>query len=315
MPHLALYRRLRDELRQRDEDVQDPGPCNLAVTKTDGLDEAAPGDPILYKMVVKNLGCAAIAGATVTDVFPDALLNVEWCKGADCPLPSPPVSPPLSHPGPLADKLDLPAGGEETYRAIGTVSPQFPENLVNTVTVTPRGDSPVVSDTDETLIKAGPPPVPPVPVATCTQIYGAPFENGMITKTFVIGNDGPSVLGSLVDTLPAGLTLVGATASQGAITTAANTVSWHGFIPANGSVIVEVTATVDPGTLGTKICNGATFFFDADGDGVNESSRPVLPCCFQVIKPPPVPSLSTSGLAALALLLTALALTRIRGRG
>src|SRR5205085_12652012 len=122
----------------------------------------------------------------------------------------------------------------------------------NMVTVTAPGGSPVVSAKDETQID----PVPVKdPKATCTQIYGAPFEGKMITKTFVIEDGSPHVLGglALVDTLPAGLTLLSATASQGTITTAANTVTWNGFVPANGSVIVEITATVDLGTLGTTI--------------------------------------------------------------
>jgi uncharacterized repeat protein (TIGR01451 family) len=288
-------------------------PCLLSITKTDGRDKAAPGDPILYTIAIENEGCAAIAGAAVTDPLPPALLDTQWCKGPDCPLPS---LPPLSQPGPLVDTLSLPAGGREIYRAFGTVAPQFSGPLVNTVTITPPGSSPV-STTDVTLIEA-PPPEGGI-TATCTQIYGAPFENGMITKTFVIENHGPSAQGDnpgpeLVDTLPAGLTLVGATASSGAITTAANTVDWNGSIPAHGSVIVEVTATVDAGTLGTKICNGGTIFFDSDGDGVNESNRPLVPCCFLVRPPLPVPGLSTSGLVVLALLLSALALTRLRHR-
>ena len=74
-------------------------------------------------------------------------------------------------------------------------------------------------------------------------------------------------------------------------------------------------ATIDLGTMGMKICNGATVFFDGDGDGVNESSRPgEAPCCLQVGPVEMVPSLSGPGLAALILLLSVLALVRLRRR-
>ena len=283
-------------------------PCNLSVTKTDGLDKAHPGDQIPYTMVVKNQGCAAVSGAAVADPFPAAFENAKWRRGAG-PF----------HPGPLVDALDLPAGGQETYQASGTVSLQFPVpgNLVNTVTVTSPGPS-QVSATDVTLIEA--PPPPQGIIATCTQIYGTPFEGGGITKVFVIANDGPLPQGDnpgpeFMDTLPAGLTLTSATASSGAITIAGDTVRWDGPVPVNDMVTIQIDATVDAGTVGTTICNGATVYFDADGNGGNESSRALVPCCLTIQPTPPViPGLSTSGLAVLALLLSALGLTRIRGR-
>jgi hypothetical protein len=96
-------------------------------------------------------------------------------------------------------------------------------------------------------------------------------------------------------------------------------VSWNGSIPGGGTVTVQIMASIDAGTQGMRICNGATTFFDANGDGVNESSRPTpVPCCLEVLPPgavPPIPSLSGPGLAALALLLSTLALVRLRRRG
>jgi uncharacterized repeat protein (TIGR01451 family) len=285
-------------------------PCVLAVTKSDGRDTASPGDSILYAIGVKNQGCAAVSGAEVADAFPAGLENVLWCRGTDCTPPSLPA--PLV---PLMDTLDLPAGGTETYRAAGTVAPMFSGTLRNTVTVSPPGGAPV-SATDETRVV----PTPGL-TAFCKRISGSPFEGGTITKIFVISNGGPAIQGDnpgpeFVDVLPPGLTLVGATASSGTVTTAANTVSWNGAIPVGGMVTVQIMASVDAGTLGMTICNGATTHFDADGDGVNESSRPTpAPCCFRVLQLPLIPSLSGPGLAVLALLLAALAFIRLRRRG
>ncbi|HEX9942329.1 MAG TPA: hypothetical protein VGG03_09955 [Thermoanaerobaculia bacterium] len=78
-------------------------------------------------------------------------------------------------------------------------------------------------------------------------------------------------------------------------------------------VTVQVTATVGPGTEGMTICNPAAVNYDANGDGVNESSRSTdAPCCFRVLSAAEIPGLSGPGLAALALLLCALALARLR---
>jgi len=52
-----------------------------------------------------------------------------------------------------------------------------------------------------------------------------------------------------------------------------NTVTWNGSIAAGGSVTITITAlvksTVAPGTI---VSNQATFAFDADVNGSNESS-------------------------------------------
>jgi len=126
-------------------------PCDLSVTKSDEIDTAAPGDPILYKIDIKNQGCAAVPEAKVKDVFPAGLENVLWCQG-DC-------TP--SQPGPLVDTLDLlPPGGTENYRAKGTVALSFTGKLINTVCVSPPDSEPVCA-TDETVIVQG--TVQPIP--------------------------------------------------------------------------------------------------------------------------------------------------------
>ena len=205
----------------------------------------------------------------------------------------------------------------ETYRAGGTVSPAFTGILRNTACVTPPESTTKVCATDETLIVAAPPGV----TAICIIPSGSPFAGQTNTKVFVISNGGPRAQGDnpgpeFVDSLPAGLTLVGATASSGTITTVGNTVSWDGSIPVGGTVTVEITAIIDllvP--VGTTLCNSGTVLFDADGDGVNESSRSTpVPCCITVEPVKYIPALSGPGLAALALLLAALALTRLRRR-
>ncbi len=215
------------------------------------------------------------------------------------------------------DQLSLPPGGMETYRAEGTVTPAFTGDLVNTVTLSPPESEPVSAMDKTTIIPCGP---PPGLRTSCEALSGDSFEGGMITKTFVITNDGSVIQGDnpgpeFEDVLPVGLSLVSASTDSGTVTTLGNTVRWNGSIPPGGKVTVQIMAIIDLGTMGMKICNGATVFFDSDGDGVNESSQPAdAPCCLQVGPGAMVPSLSGPGIAALILLLCALALARLQRR-
>jgi uncharacterized repeat protein (TIGR01451 family) len=142
----------------------------------------------------------------------------------------------------------------------------------------------------------------------------------MVTYTFLLANNGPvdqadNPGDEFTDVLPAGLTLVSASASSGTAATAGNTATWNGAIPVGGTVTITVVATINFGTLGQTICNPAEIAFDADGNGTNESSASVAPaCCFTVGANIPIPTLSGTGLAALSLLLAALALLRLRRR-
>ena len=124
------------------------------------------------------------------------------------------------------------------------------------------------------------------------------------------------------DTLPAGLTLTGASATSGVASTSGNTALWNGAIPAGGTVTITITANINAGTAGMTLCNQATIAFDADGNGTNESigfsddpdqPGPADPCCFRVLITE-IPALSGEGLAALALLLAGFALLRLRRR-
>jgi uncharacterized repeat protein (TIGR01451 family) len=173
--------------------------------------------------------------------------------------------------------------------------------------------------------------ISPASVGTHTKTVAGSFqEGGMVTYTVTISN--PSATTQLdnpgdefTDVLPVSLTLVSATASSG--TAVANvptrTVHWNGSIPAAGSVTITITAIVNTGTAGSTISNQGTVFFDADGNGTNESSvltdnpattAPDDPTSFAVAALAAVPTLSELGLAILALLLASGALLVMRRR-
>jgi uncharacterized repeat protein (TIGR01451 family) len=173
--------------------------------------------------------------------------------------------------------------------------------------------------------------ISPASIGTHTKTVAGSFqEGGMVTYTVTISN--PSATTQLdnpgdefTDVLPVSLTLVSATATSG--TAVANvptrTVHWNGSIPAAGSVTITITAIVNTGTAGSTISNQGTVFFDADGNGTNESSvltdnpattAPDDPTSFAVAALAAVPTLSELGLAILALLMASGALVMMRRR-
>jgi len=108
-------------------------------------------------------------------------------------------------------------------------------------------------------------------------VTGTFKAGGAVTYTIVLSNAGstasPDNAGhELTDVLPAGLTLVGASATSGTATTSGNTVDWDGSVPAGGSVTITINATINAGTGGTTINNQASFAYDADLNGSNEST-------------------------------------------
>jgi uncharacterized repeat protein (TIGR01451 family) len=174
--------------------------------------------------------------------------------------------------------------------------------------------------------------VSPSSIGTHTKTVSGSFqEGGAVTYTVTISNPGASTQldnpgDEFTDVLPAGLTLVSASASSGTATAdvPSNTVHWNGSIASGGgSVTITITALVNTGTAGATISNQGTVFFDADGNGTNESSvltdNPATgavddPTTFVVTSLAQVPTLSELGLALLALLLASGALVMMRRR-
>ncbi len=103
-----------------------------------------------------------------------------------------------------------------------------------------------------------------------------------VTYTVVLTNASTTVQmdgfgNELEDLLPAGLTLVSASATSGTADAilATNTVIWNGMIAANGSVTITIVATINSGTNGQIISNQGVITYDADADSdhVNEARR------------------------------------------
>ncbi len=116
----------------------------------------------------------------------------------------------------------------------------------------------------------------PILVAEKSIASGNLVEGGSVVYQVVItnvgGGDQPDDPASaeFTDTLPAGLTLNGATTSSGTVTTTGNTVRFDGAIAAGDSVTLTFDAVIDDGIAGSEIANQGTVSFDNDQDGDND---------------------------------------------
>ena len=156
----------------------------------------------------------------------------------------------------------------------------------------------------------------PAPSAVKT-VSGQMIEGGLVEYQIDLTNPSTAEVADaagdeLTDFLPAGLSLVSATATSGTAVAdvATNTVTWNGALAANGGMAsVTVTATVNAGTAGTTIENQATVSFDSDGDGTNETSMGSAPA----VGAAPAPTTFTVG--TLALTKTAGGVVDVDGNG
>ncbi len=138
-------------------------------------------------------------------------------------------------------------------------------------------------------------------------LTGMTYEPGTEVRYEVtIYNDGcadmPDGKGhEFVDELPGGVAATGhGSATSGTLDVVVDKVVWDGEIPSGGSVTLVYTVTVD-GNPTDEICNQGIAYWDADGDGTNESSErtdnPATPIdddptCFIVSEGPKAPPLS-----------------------
>jgi uncharacterized repeat protein (TIGR01451 family) len=285
--------------QQRNDSATTTVDC-LSITKTDGLTTAFSGGTLTYTIVMNNPGQCPV---TVSDPFPADLLMVLWCRDS---AGGPPCVP--FHKDPLQEAL---TDATATYRVRGMVSPMFTGTLSNTASVTGSCGSAAATDTTEVVF-------PPGVTVLCKGIDGTQVEGGTVIYTFVLRNGGPAAQmdnpgNEFSDLLPAGLTVVSTSASNGTVTLPpVNPVTWNGAIPVGGMVTITITAMVGAGTKGMTFCNAPAIAFDQDGDGTNESHAVAVPCCFTV--PATIPTLTEPWLATLALLLALLALRRLRRR-
>lgn len=223
--------------------------ADLAVTKSDGVATATPGDSVTYLIDVTNSGPSAVTDAAVSDPFPAAL---------DCSWVSAPAGGASgsagSGSGSIGETLTLPPGGSMAYTVDCAIDPAATGVLSNTasvstaVTDTNPGNE-VATDTTDLL---------PAADLSVTKSDGlaavAPGEP--VTYVIAVSSGGPSsVTDALVsDAFPAILacswTSTAAGGASGSSGTGSGSISEVLALPPGSSMTYVADCTVDQGATG-----------------------------------------------------------------
>jgi uncharacterized repeat protein (TIGR01451 family) len=199
--------------------------ADLAISKTDGVDSAVPGQTTLtYTIVASNLGLSDDPSATVADVFPADLSCTYTSVAAGGATGNTAAGS-----GDLAETLSMPAGSSVTYSASCSIDAAATGTLSNTATITASVTDPVPgnnSATDDDTVLG--------PEADLSIVKTA-SEDLVVNPTFTyvleVTNQGPSAADGVeaTDVLPAGVVFDssadGCTEVAGTVTCAFGTVA------------------------------------------------------------------------------------------
>ncbi len=294
------------------------------------------GGTVTYTVILTNSGSGVQAdnpGNELTDVLPASLALVSATADSGTAVATVGTNT-VTWNGTIA-----PAGGTVTITITATIKPCTGGTTIsNQGQIAFDGDGDGTNEstavTDDPGTGAANDPtsvtVAPAPCVTATKtVVGSPSVGSTITYTVTLTNSGgaaePSVPGvQFTDVLPAGLTLVSATATAPTVTPAGNTVTWNGGIPANSSVTITIKAMINAGTDGQTISNQGTFSWDTEPNGTNDgtgstddpgTAAPADPTAFVAMGAiAEVPTLNDLGLATLVLALAGAALILMRRR-
>jgi uncharacterized repeat protein (TIGR01451 family)/fimbrial isopeptide formation D2 family protein len=254
--------------------INAPRTADLVISLVASTPTALVGSPIIYTLTVTNTGDDPAYGLNTNDVFAPAVVPAGSYTGVM-------VSQGVFNPATGLWNLASLGTGATASLQFTIPAPNMAGNLTNTVStvstksiVVNKAFDPNTGDNTDSVVVLV---LSPASIATTKTVSGSFIEGGTVTYTIVLANssgfDQQNNSGlEFTDTLPPQLTLVSADdgGSPGTFSNVGNTVNWDGVIPANGSVTITVTATINAGTALQTVSNQATINFDQDGNGLNE---------------------------------------------
>ena len=286
--------------------------ADLAINKNTNTTSVAPGATFSYTIAVTNNGPDAAANVVMTDILPAQLqfVSITTPAGFNCVTPA------------------VNANGTVTCTA-ATLANGATANFTLTVRVSPSATSgsvtnsaTVVSTTADSTPANGTDPAPAVAIAaptadlavTKTTASSTLTTGNSVTYTITVTNNGPSAATNVIvtDDLPAGLTFVSATPSQGTCN-ASDPISCNVGTLNNGasatiSVVANVTAT--SGTIANTASADGTETDPVGGN--NSSTTPAIPVVPGAAEAEPIPTLGEWALIAFAALLGLAAVVRMK---
>ncbi|WP_437736791.1 CARDB domain-containing protein [Sorangium sp. So ce1335] len=252
-----------------------PGACgaDLAVTLTDAPDPVAPGAQLTTTITVANEGPGDATDVEVTSVLPVGATFV-GATGVDwtCNLGE--------EEGLVCRRASL-ASGASASIAVTVVAPALAPTVVAAeietaakVTAREHDSDPADNEAkEETAVS-----IPVRLIGYMTVLTDREARDNAIYSVLIHNTGGraqPDNAGfEFIDVLPPELSLNGAFAEKGAVSADpfANTVGWSGTVEPGEWVVLTIDTRIRPLTEGLVVRNQGTIFFDADSDGVNESS-------------------------------------------
>lgn len=248
--------------------------ADLSITKADSPDPVNTGSNLTYTITVTNNGPDAAINASWSDTLPagTTFVSLPAVGGWSC------TTPDAGDTGTVSCSNPSFAVGSSVFTLTVAVDPTVPaaSTLSNTATVTSStsdGNMGNNSSTATTLVRS------PSSLRGSKSRSGGGTPGSTLSYLIILSNDSGSDQqdnpgNEFTDVLPAGLTLVAASASGGTATanTGTNTVTWSGVVPGSDSITISIDATINNGTTGQTIANTGSIKYDADGNGTNEAS-------------------------------------------
>ena len=235
--------------------------ADLAITKSDGTANYAPGGTLTYAIVVSNNGPSSVTGATIADTFGAAFASDTWTAtstGGASGFAA-------SGSGNINATVNMPVGSTITYTVTATVSLAATGSLSNTATVTaPAGvtdPNPANNSATDTDNNGG-----TVQLAIAKSATPGAFAVGQTgTYSLLVSNTGTTSTSAAIvvnDPLPAGITTTATPSGAGwncsaSTTTNVSCTTAAVLLPGGSAPIINVPVTIAVGTASPAV-NTAT---------------------------------------------------------
>ena len=253
-----------DNTATEETTVIDPA-ANLSVTQAENLDPAGVNLPFVYTVTVTNSGPADATLVTLVDTlgpavtFQTAVPSQGLCAEAGGIV--------------TCDLGDLDNGSIATID-ITVIAPATPQTVTSTAVVSAAEPDSDLSDNtwaEDTEV------IDPPPADVELTITDGPdpvVEGAPLTYTLTINNlgPGPATLVQLTDALPAGVTFVSATPSQGSCSESGGTVDCALGTLGNGAGATVTIVVTAPSTAGTITNSASVSAVQSDPNSANNSA-------------------------------------------
>jgi len=236
------------------------GIIDLAITKTDAADPVAPGEALVYTIIVTNNGPSDATGVNVVDNLPDGIR----ITSANSTVGT--VTIPASAQDTIAANNDdltvaignLAVGASATITVNAVVLPDFRAaggTITNTAIVSSSTPGLTDSNTANNTASETTTLTPEIDLrVTKTDSPDPAIAGNSLTYQIIVTNDGPSTATnvSISDTLPAGVTFTNVITTQGTATNNNGVVTGAlGTLAPGAAATVTITVGINPATRGS----------------------------------------------------------------